>query len=45
MAKKAKIRPKSKPKKSNRELIGKARVRTVTHIRFNADGSPRRKGW
>lgn len=52
MAKKAKVKVKSKVKpkaksngQSNRELIGKARMRTVTHIRYNAEGQPRRKGW
>lgn len=48
MAKKAKVKVKGKAKpkgNSNRELIGKARLRTVTHIRFNANGEPRRKGW
>lgn len=46
MAKKAKVKVKSKPKgNSNRELIGKARMRTVTHIRFNANGESRKKGW
>ena len=47
---KVKVKSKGKPKgqsngQSNRDLIGKARMRTVTHIRFKADGSPRRKGW
>lgn len=46
MAKKAKAKVKSKPKnQSNRELIGTTKVRTITHIRFNAKGEPRRKGW
>lgn len=46
MAKKAKVKVKSKPKgNSNRELVGKTKVRTITHIRFNAKGEPRRKGF
>lgn len=43
---KAKVKVKKNPKaKSNRELIGRTKVRTITHIRFNAEGEPRRKGW
>ena len=46
MAKKAKVKVKSKAQpKSNRELVGTTKVRTITHIRFNAKGEPRRKGW
>lgn len=48
---KAKIKVKPKPKGSNpgkptnRELIGKTKVRTIAHLLINADGKPRRKGW
>lgn len=47
---KVKKNPKAKPKtqtpeKSNRMLIGRTKVRTIAHLRFNADGEPRRKGW
>lgn len=52
MAKKAKVKVKAKnkpkqqtKKKSNRELIGKVKVRTTAHLLINADGKPRRKGW
>ncbi|MBD5224831.1 MAG: hypothetical protein HDS68_02545 [Bacteroidales bacterium] len=46
MAKKAKVKVKSKPKnQSNRQLIGKTKVRTTTHLLINADGNQRRKGW
>lgn len=46
MAKKAKVKIKNKPKaKSNRELIGKTKVRTTAHLLINAEGNPRKKGW
>lgn len=37
-------KPKSKPK-SKPKLIGKTKVRTIAHLRFNAEGKPRRKGF
>lgn len=47
MAKKAKVRlkkAKSKPKAPPQpRLIGKVEVRTIAHIRFDADGNPRKK--
>lgn len=46
MAKKAKVKVKNRPKnQSNRQQIGKTKVRTTMHIRFDADGNQRRKGW
>lgn len=46
MAKKAKVKIKNRPKnQSNRQLIGKTKVKTTAHLLINADGSQRRKGW
>ncbi|MBD5367229.1 MAG: hypothetical protein HDR82_09595 [Bacteroides sp.] len=48
MAKKAKVKVKPKPnsgKSTNRELIGKTKVRTIAHIQFDANGQKRKKGW
>lgn len=46
MAKKAKVKVKVKnrPKaQSKPRLIGRTKVRTIAHIRFDADGNPRNK--
>ena len=43
---KAKVKAKSKGKpkiQAKPRLIGKTKVRTIAHIRFDADGNPRKK--
>lgn len=42
MAKKAKVKVKGKPKG---KPLAQTKVRTITHIRFNAKGEPRKKGF
>lgn len=48
MAKKAKVRVRAKSNakgQSTPKLIGKTKVRTIAHLRINANGESRRKGW
>ena len=39
---KTKAKAKSKPKG---KLLGKTKVRTIAHLRFNAEGKPRKSGF